>query len=108
MTRGGPGGRSSGVIEWSVVVLSVAGLEDFESLAAGPFPGSNFDSVVDLSGSSYAERFAGQTLGTSGDFDTLSGAPTGPLSLVAGAANQNLVVAKEVARLSSSSVATAR
>lgn len=73
--------------------LTVGGLEDFETLAAGPLPGTNYDAIVDLDGTAYAERFAGQTLGTSGDFDTLSGTPTGSLSLVAGAANQNLVAA---------------
>jgi len=73
--------------------LSVTGLEDFESLAAPPYPGAPFDGVVDLDGSAYAERFAGQTLGASGLFDTLSGLPSGPLSLVAGAASQNLVAA---------------
>ena len=51
--------------------LSVTGLEDFESLAAPPYPGAPFAGVVDLDGSSYAERFAGQTLGASGFFDTL-------------------------------------
>jgi len=73
--------------------LSVTGLEDFEGVAAAPYPGTSIDGVLDLAGSSYAERFGAQTLGTSGLFDTLSGVPSGPLSLVSGAASENLVVA---------------
>ncbi len=73
--------------------LTSAALIDFESLAPGPFPGVSIDGVLVQTGASFAERFAGQTLGTSGTFDTLSGTPTGPLSLVAGAPGQNLVAA---------------
>ena len=71
--------------------LTGAGLEDFESIAAGGFPGTNLDGVVVLDGASFAERFAGQALGVAGDFDTLSGTPSDSLTLVAGAPGQNLV-----------------
>jgi len=64
---------------------------DFESLTAGSAPGTNYDGIIDLIGASFGERFAGQTLGTSGDSDILSGTPSGPLSLVAGVAGANLV-----------------
>jgi hypothetical protein len=77
----------------SYAALTVPGLEDFESLSPGPFPGASYDGVLDLEGASYAERFAGQTLGTSGTFDTLSGTPTGPLTLLSGATGENLVAA---------------
>jgi hypothetical protein len=70
--------------------LTGTGFEGFEGFAAASGAGVNYDAVVGNSNVSFAERFAGQTLGVSGDFDTLSGSPTGPLSLVVGAPDQNL------------------
>ena len=72
--------------------LTVTGLITFLSTGSGG-AGTNVDGILDPAteqGASFAERFLGQTLGVSGDFDTLSGTPSGPLTLVAGAANQNL------------------
>jgi hypothetical protein len=48
------------------------------------------DSLLALPGVTFGERFAGQSVGLSGTLDTLSGAATAPLTLLAGAANQNL------------------
>ena len=65
---------------------------NFEDVAGSPFPGTVYNGVLTSGGVRYAERFAGQTLGFSGDNDVLSGAPSNPLTLQVGAANQNLDV----------------
>jgi hypothetical protein len=65
---------------------------DFDDLAGGGAPGTNYDSVVVSHGVGLGERFAGQTLTFVGNNDKLTGAPTGPLTLVAGAPGQNLNV----------------
>ena len=61
-------------------------VNDFEGIGAD----ITVNGILPQTGASYAERFAGQTLSFSGDFDVLSGSPTGPLSLVTGTANENL------------------
>lgn len=63
---------------------------NFSDLEGGPTPGTNFDGVIVSGGVAFAERFVGQSLGSSGDFDLVSGAPTDPLTLQVGAAGQNL------------------
>ncbi len=71
--------------------LTVTGSIDFSAFnAAVGSPASVFNSVVSLGGASFAERFAGQTLSFNGDFDVLDNVATNPLTLVAGAANQNV------------------
>jgi hypothetical protein len=65
--------------------LTVTGLIDFQI-----GPGASYDSVLALPGASFAERFTGQTTTPAGDFDTVTGSPSGPLTLVAGAAGQNV------------------
>ncbi len=72
--------------------LTTNTLEDFESLIGGGAPGTNYDSVISLSGISFGERFDGQGITDTGGFDSVPGLPTGPLTLVAGAAGQNLHV----------------
>jgi hypothetical protein len=72
--------------------LTGTGLITFDDIAGGDAPGTNYDAVFESGGADFGERFAGQTLGFSGDFDVLAGSPTGPLGLVAGAADQNLNV----------------
>ena len=73
--------------------LTVGQTIDFESIAGGAAPGTNYDEVLNFGGVQIGERFAGQTLSFSGNSDVLSDNPVGPLSVVAGAPNQNLVVA---------------
>jgi hypothetical protein len=51
---------------------------------------SNHDGLLSVSGGTFAERFVSQSLSAAGDFDVLSDGPTVPLSLQAGATNQNL------------------
>ncbi|MEM9353838.1 MAG: PEP-CTERM sorting domain-containing protein [Planctomycetota bacterium] len=72
--------------------LTATGLVDFNSLPSAPFPGVSTEGVVDLDGASFAEHFAGQAIGVSGDFDTVSGSPNDPLALVPGAVGENITV----------------
>ena len=64
----------------------------FDGLEGGDNPGTNYDGVVKNGGLGFAERFEGQTLGANGDFDAVTGTPTGPLHLQVGAPGQNLDV----------------
>lgn len=70
--------------------LSGTALIDFEGLAGGSAPGTNYDGIIDLVGASFGERFDGQTLSYSDNSDVIGGTPTGGLSLITGAAGQNL------------------
>src|SRR5262245_18624146 len=72
--------------------LTGTGLITFDDIAGGAPPGTNYNGILTSGGASLAERFLGQTLSFSGNFDVLSGAPVGPLALQVGAANQNLNV----------------
>ncbi|MEO1541111.1 MAG: hypothetical protein AAFU59_12035 [Pseudomonadota bacterium] len=81
----------------SIVPVAYADLTDTVQIDLSPLnapavPGATFDSVIDLDGIKIAERFAGQVLGQTGTFDTISGTPTGPLTLVAGAPGANVTV----------------
>ena len=77
-----------------VTYASLTGTQivDFDDIAGGAAPGTNYDSVFVSHGVGFGERFSGQTLTAVGDFDKLSGSPTGPLNLLAGAAGHNLNV----------------
>lgn len=70
--------------------LTPAATIDFEGLAGGNAPGTNYDGLLTFSGATIGERFNGQTLSFSGNSDVLGGSPVGTLSVIAGAANQNL------------------
>jgi len=59
---------------------------DFETTALG----IHNSTIVPSGAMSFSERFAGQTLSHFDNFDVLSGTPSGPLTLVDGAANRNL------------------
>ena len=63
----------------------------FDTAVGGP-AGTNYPNIETFGNVSIAERFAGQALSYNGDFDVLSGLPSGPLTLVAGATFANLVV----------------
>ena len=64
----------------------------FGDLDGGPNPGTNYDGLIATGGMLFAERFAGQSLGYSGDFDVVTGSPSNPLLLQVGAAGANLNV----------------
>jgi hypothetical protein len=74
----------------SYASLTGTQLTTFDDLAGGGAPGTNYDGFIASGGVGLGERFVGQTLGSIGNNDTLGGAPTGPLTLEAGAAGQNL------------------
>lgn len=78
-----------------VSYASLTGTEvvDFDDIAGGPAPGTNYDANFVSRGVGFGEHFLGQTVSFNGDFDVISGAPSGgSLTLVAGAPNQNLNV----------------
>jgi hypothetical protein len=64
----------------------------FSDVPGGPTPGTNYDDVLMAEGLYFAERFAGQSVSSSGDFDDISGTPSGPLTLQAGDPGANLDV----------------
>jgi len=70
--------------------LTVTGVITFDEFTGTTGAGLNFDGVVEAKGATFAERFAGQALSFSGDFDVLAGTPSSPLTLQVGAAQQNL------------------
>jgi hypothetical protein len=74
------------------VSLTATELITFNDAAGGPSPGTNYDGILTSAGASFAERFLGQILSFSNDYDVLSGAPVGPLALQVGAPGQNLEV----------------
>src|SRR5215831_15037128 len=67
-------------------------LVDFTDIAGGATPGTNYDGVVVSGGLLFAERFVGQTVGFSAEFDVISGSPSNPLMPQVGAPGQNLDV----------------
>lgn len=77
--------QAAAINQVSSGALTGTGLITFEDVAVG-----NFDSIFESDGASFAERFVGQTLSYSGDFDVLSGSPSGSLTLMAGLAAENL------------------
>ena len=74
--------------------LTVGQTIDFNDVAGGPAPGTNYDNLLNFGGILIGERFAGQTLSFIAGSDSLSGSPTGPLTVLAGAPNQNLAIAE--------------
>jgi len=64
----------------------------FSDVLGGANPGTNYDGLILSGGMLFAERFAGQSVTFSGDFDVVSGTPLGPLTPQLGAPGQNLDV----------------
>lgn len=83
-----------------IVAYSAVGRHviDFEDVTGAAFPGTPYNGLLTSGGATFGERFEGQTLSTvpdtytTGRLDVLSGAPTGGLTLVAGAAGKNLAI----------------
>jgi hypothetical protein len=67
-------------------------LVDFDDLDGGPNPGTSYDGLIAWGGILFAERFSGQLLGYSGEFDVVTGSPSNPLLPQIGAAGANLNV----------------
>jgi hypothetical protein len=74
--------------------LDLALVITFDEVPSGWDPGYRIDKPLRLPGASFAERFAGQDLGTAGDFDTVSGSAFAPLTLLPGAPGQTLSVVR--------------
>jgi hypothetical protein len=77
-----------------VPYASLTGAEviTFDDIVGSGGAGTNYNATFVSGGAGFGERFAGQTLGAAGDFDTLSGSPSAGLNTLAGAPNQNLDV----------------
>lgn len=58
----------------------------FDAIPGGPV----LDEVVQIGAAKFGEHFKGQTVGSSGLFDALSGTPGRPLSVVSGGVDKNL------------------
>ena len=76
----------------SVSYGSLTGTEivDFDDLPSASASGTNYDSTFISRGVGFGERFSGQSLGSSGNFDTLGSSASGALAVVAGTPNHNL------------------
>ncbi len=74
--------------------LALPQIITFDETRAGFGPGHPVDDVLALPGARFGERFAGQSLGQAGTYDTVSGAAFGPLTLLPGMAGQNLAVVR--------------
>jgi hypothetical protein len=83
------------IIEIDYYSLNCLGIITFDDVPGGGAPGTNYDAIFESDGALFAERFVGQTLSYSGDFDVLTGSPTNPLTLQAGLPYQNLVITLE-------------
>ncbi|WP_328186592.1 PEP-CTERM sorting domain-containing protein [Marinobacter sp. OP 3.4] len=81
---------NAAIIEVDYSSLSGIAGANFEDLGLGPNEQVTFDAIFESGNTSFGESFAGQTVTTSGDFDVLTGSPTGPLTLVPGGAVTNI------------------
>lgn len=72
--------------------LSCVHTATFDDVSSGGITGANYDGPFSSVGVFFAERFAGQAIGYTGNFDAISGSPTNPLTLQAGLPGQNLDV----------------
>ncbi len=64
----------------------------FDDIRSGGGPGLNIDDILPLNGATFGERFAGQSVATQGPHDQITGAAFAPLTMMPGAAGQNLSV----------------
>ena len=84
---------AAGVSQVAYGSLTGTEVVDFDDIAGGSAPGTNYDAVFASRGVGFGERFAGQSVTSVGDNDKLTGAPTGgSLTLMPGVAGQNLNV----------------
>jgi len=72
--------------------LSCVQTTTFDDVPGGGAPGTNYDGIFASVGVYFSERFVGQTIGYSGDFDVVTGAPSSPLFPQVGLPGQNLNV----------------
>jgi hypothetical protein len=79
----------------SYASLTGAFIVTFDDLPPAGVPGTKYDTTTSSQGVVFGERFAGQTLSLNGNFDVLDENATGPLTVVAGAPNQNVSLLTE-------------
>lgn len=72
--------------------LALTKVITFEDVRSGAGPGYLVDDVLPLEGATFGERFAGQSIATQGDHDAITGTAFAPLTMMPGAAGQNLSV----------------
>jgi hypothetical protein len=80
------------ILEIDPATVPCTQIATFEDVVGGDPPGTDYDGLLESGGLLFAERFAGQSLSYSGDFDVVSGIPTSPLILQQGLPGQNLDV----------------
>lgn len=87
-------GLTASAAQAQITQVAYGSLTGAQTVTFDDVPGNaNYDSIFFSNGVGFAERFVGQTLTNSSNFDVLGGAPTGgSLVLQLGAANQNLSV----------------
>ncbi|MEM9838853.1 MAG: hypothetical protein AAF830_06810 [Pseudomonadota bacterium] len=78
------------VIEIDPGALTNNAIVDFEDLGLGDNESVNSDGIFESGTVAFSARFAGQTQGVDGDFDTLTSTANNPLSLENDVANQNV------------------
>ena len=64
----------------------------FDDTTAGFGPGYHVENLLVMRGAVFGERFAGQTVTSQGDHDTVTGSASRPLTVLPGAPGQNLSV----------------
>ncbi len=64
----------------------------FDGVRSSGGPGHHLDDILPLPGATFGERFAGQSVEMRGAHDAITGQAFGPLTMLAGAAGQNLSV----------------
>ncbi len=64
----------------------------FDDVPSGWDPGHRIDELLVLSGATFAERFAGQSVEAAGNFDRVTGRAFSPLTLLPGAPGETLSV----------------
>lgn len=72
--------------------LSCVQTTTFDDVPGGAAPGVNYDGIFASVGVYFSERFVGQSLSYSGNFDVVTGAPSDPLFPQVGLPGQNLNV----------------
>jgi hypothetical protein len=84
------GGGQIVPIDTSLVMCSDS--VTFSDIAGGGTPGTSYDGVLSSGGLLFSERFIGQSVSSSGDFDVISGSPSNHLKPQPGEPGQNLDV----------------
>lgn len=72
--------------------LSLPRIITFEGVRSGAGPGINVDDILAIEDVTFGERFAGQSVMERGHHDEIIGNAFGPLTMLPGAAGQNLSV----------------